>query len=70
MKIGADRPVDVVADWCRRARLLAGAGDDKTVRLWQVGSGHPHSQPLIGHDDAVYGVTFSPEGSSSQLCWS
>ena len=43
-------------------RLLATAGDDRTVRLWDVATGQPHGPPLTGHTDAVSGVAFSPDG--------
>ena len=32
------------------------------MRLWEVASGRPHGQPLTGHTNAVFGVTFSPDG--------
>ncbi|HET6949321.1 MAG TPA: hypothetical protein VFI47_03040 [Acidimicrobiales bacterium] len=47
--------------------LLATAGDDRTVRVWRLGTGTPllttallHS--LAGHSDAVVGCAFSPDG--------
>jgi WD40 repeat protein len=43
-------------------KLLASAGDDKTVRLWDVPSGKPHGEPLSGHTDIVNEVAFSPDG--------
>lgn len=42
--------------------LLASAGDDKTVRLWDVISGVAVGQPLRGHTAAVSTVAFSPNG--------
>jgi energy-coupling factor transporter ATP-binding protein EcfA2 len=44
-------------------RLLATAGLDRTVRLWDVATGQPHGQPLEGHTEAVWGVAFSPDGA-------
>ena len=41
--------------------LLATAGDDSTVRLWEVASGMP-VRSLSGHAGAVSGVAFSPDG--------
>jgi WD40 repeat protein len=43
-------------------QLLATAGQDKTVRLWDVATGRPHGPPLTGHTDAVNSVAFSPDG--------
>src|SRR5215203_3226186 len=43
-------------------KLLASAGEDKTVRLWDVETGKPHGEPLKGHTDWVSGVAFSPDG--------
>jgi WD40 repeat protein len=42
--------------------LLASAGWDKTVRLWDVASGKQHGQPLTGHTDWVLDVAFGPDG--------
>jgi WD40 repeat protein len=42
--------------------LLASAGSDNRVRLWNVPSGEPHGEWLTGHTDSVSGVAFSPDG--------
>ncbi len=42
-------------------RTLASAGDDRTVRLWQVATGQP-LLTLRGHGDHIYAVAFSPDG--------
>jgi WD40 repeat protein/serine/threonine protein kinase len=42
-------------------RLLASAGHDRTVRLWDVRTGRA-IRTLAGHSDVVYGVAYSPDG--------
>ena len=42
-------------------RLLAAAGDDKKIHLWDVAAGWTE-RPLIGHNDKVLCVAFSPDG--------
>ena len=41
-------------------RLLA-SGGDKTVRLWDPGSGQ-HQRTLTGHTSIIHGLAFSPDG--------
>ena len=43
-------------------RLLASAGGDATVRLWDVRSRRPVGPPLTGHAKIVRAVAFSPDG--------
>ncbi|HLJ96739.1 MAG TPA: protein kinase [Gemmataceae bacterium] len=43
---------------------LASAGDDKTVRVWDLATGHEVFPPLRGHAQLVYSVAFSPDGQS------
>ncbi|KAG1814348.1 uncharacterized protein BJ212DRAFT_1463366 [Suillus subaureus] len=34
-----------------------------TVRLWDAGTGEPVGEPLRGHTDSVWSVSFSPDGT-------
>jgi WD domain, G-beta repeat len=43
-------------------KLLATAGWDQTVRLWDVATGKQRGEPLTDHTDEVWGVAFSPDG--------
>jgi hypothetical protein len=43
-------------------KLLATAGYDRLVRLWDVSSGGAPPRVLKDHSDAVYGLAFSPDG--------
>ena len=43
-------------------RRLATASYDRTIQLWDAGSGRPIGQPLTGHTDPVSAVVFSPDG--------
>ncbi|MFD0267749.1 WD40 repeat domain-containing serine/threonine protein kinase [Streptomyces sp. NPDC127106] len=44
-------------------KALASAGDDKTVRLWDV-TAHAHLATLTGHTDMVLSVAFHPDGKT------
>jgi len=35
---------------------------DKTIRIWDVGTGATISKPLNGHTDNVISVAYSPDG--------
>jgi hypothetical protein len=42
--------------------MLASAGRDQTVRLWDVARLQPLGNPLKGHSSSVWSVAFSPDG--------
>jgi WD40 repeat protein len=42
--------------------LLATAGEDRTIRLWDVATAQPRGEPLRGHAAKVTGVAFTPDG--------
>ncbi|HUF64031.1 MAG TPA: serine/threonine-protein kinase [Verrucomicrobiales bacterium] len=44
-----------------RGVLLASAGADHTVRIWDV-TGGQETRRLVGHEGGVWGVAFSPNG--------
>jgi WD40 repeat protein len=41
---------------------LASAGEDGTVKLWDVGTGQA-ALTLPGHSSAVHSLSFSPDGA-------
>lgn len=43
-------------------RILASAGRDMTIRLWNPTTGESIGDPLTGHDDWISQVAFSPDG--------
>ena len=57
---GHTGPVDAVAV-SSILKLVASASVDKTVRLWNSGSGHL-VQTLAAHSVHVMGIAFSPDG--------
>jgi hypothetical protein len=45
-------------------KILASAGDDVTIILWDVTTRQPLGPPLTGHSESVYSLAFSPDGKS------
>jgi WD40 repeat protein len=43
-------------------KSVVSGGDDRTLRLWDVGTGQPRGAPLQGHTGPVRSVAFSPDG--------
>jgi len=42
-------------------KIVASAGQDKTVRLWEAATGK-EMRKLQGHSEEVFSVAFSPDG--------
>ncbi len=59
-------PVYKVA-FAPRGRLIASAGSDRTVRLWNAADGAP-VRVLRGHNDEVDCVEFAPDGETLVSC--
>ena len=43
-------------------RRIVSGGFDKTVRIWDAGTGQQIGAPLTGHTKTVESVAFSPDG--------
>lgn len=48
---------------CGRARIVSGS-KDRTIRVWDAGTGRAMAGPFEGHHDSVLSVVFSPGGLS------
>jgi WD40 repeat protein len=58
---GHSAPLQALAI-CSDNRTLASAGDDRTIKLWDLGTGRVRLT-LSAHADAVFGLAFSSDGS-------
>jgi DNA-binding beta-propeller fold protein YncE len=57
------RDILYAADWSPDGNVIATAGYDRTIQLWDVATGK-NLQTLKGHNGAVFAVDFSPDGST------
>jgi WD40 repeat protein len=44
--------------------VVASAGVDRTVRIWNLPTGKPIAPPLLGPTADIYGLAFSPDGDT------
>ena len=44
-----------------KGSVLASAGDDTTIRLWDTASQKQQGDPLVGNTDSVFALAFSPD---------
>jgi hypothetical protein len=49
------------------SQMLASAGDDRTVRLWNLATGEEVAC-LKGHTDAIWTLAFAPDGKAVATC--
>ena len=56
------RIVTASGEFSPDAKRIISSSRDRTVRLWDSGTGKPIGKPLTGHEDAVWIAAFSPDG--------
>ncbi len=44
-------------------KILASAGDENIIQLWDLPTGQPLGPPLVGHEEQVWSLAFSPDGN-------
>ncbi|TMC20753.1 MAG: serine/threonine protein kinase, partial [Chloroflexi bacterium] len=49
--------------WSRNGKMIASAGDDRTVRVWQDVFGDNPPYVYSGHTEAVRSVSWSPDST-------
>ena len=59
---GHDGEIHSVAFSPDGSKIISGS-IDKTIRVWDAGTGVEILPPLRGHDDTIYYIAFSPDGS-------
>src|SRR5260370_3980 len=59
--IGHYRSVMCIS-YSSNGRHIASGSDDKTIRIWDAGTGAPVGEPLKGHTDRVRCIAYSPDG--------
>ena len=64
---GHDGPVNAIA-FHPEGDLLASAGADGRVQLWNSATGELFGDPLTGHDGPVNAIAFHPEGEPLVSC--
>ncbi|MEV6632818.1 TerD family protein [Actinoplanes sp. NPDC051470] len=67
---GHTAPIRAMAPGPVRGRIAIATGsDDNTIRLWDVLSGEPIGEPLVGHLGPVWGLSFGALPAPNGLLW-